>query len=45
LVLKLGFRTVAELRQGMSELEWQRWNIYFQRRNQERELAMLQQGA
>jgi hypothetical protein len=35
---------VAELRRGMSMREWQGWSIYFQRRQQERELAMAQAG-
>ena len=39
---KLGWRSVAELRRGMSAHEWRRWFIYYQRRAQERELAMLQ---
>lgn len=42
LTLRLGWRSVAEMRQGMSAMEWQRWSIYFQRRNQERELAAEQ---
>ena len=44
LALKLGWRSVAEMRRGMSMLEWQHWNIYFQRRNQEREHAMMKAG-
>lgn len=41
-MLKLGWRSVAEMRRGMSAAEWQRWSLYFQRRNQERELAIEQ---
>lgn len=44
LALKLGWRSVAELRRGMSMQEWQHWSIYFQRRQQERELALAQAG-
>ncbi len=44
LCLKLGWRSVDEMRRGMSMNEWQRWNVYFQRRHQERELQALRAG-
>ena len=41
LCLKLGWRSVAEMRRGMSAAEWNRWKIYFARRHQERELVSM----
>lgn len=42
--LKLGWRSVELMRRGMSSAEWNRWRIYFARRNQEREQEMLRRG-
>ena len=44
LCLKLGWRSVEQMRRGMSLAEWNRWRIYFGRRAQERELARLRAG-
>ena len=39
LVERLGWRSVAEMRRGMSATEWQRWHVYFARKAQRREIA------
>ena len=41
LCLELGWRSVDEMRQAMSLNEWQRWRLYFLRRQQDQELARL----
>jgi len=44
LVEKLGWRSVAEMRSGMSAAEWTSWYVYYARINQRRELARAQAG-
>lgn len=44
LTLKLGWRSVEEMRRGMTADEWNWWRLYFLRRSQEQELARLQGG-
>jgi hypothetical protein len=39
LTLKLGWRSVAEMRLGLSAAEWHRWWIYFAREGQRKQLA------
>ena len=39
LCLKLGWRSVAEMRRGMSNAEWNRWRVLFGIQEQARELA------
>lgn len=39
---RLGWRSVAEMRRGMSMAEWRAWNVYYARKAQRRELAMEQ---
>lgn len=41
---KLGWRSVAEMRRGMSSAEWHRWWIFYARRHQRQELAAAQAG-
>jgi hypothetical protein len=38
LTVKLGWRSVAEMRRGMSAAEWQRWWVYLARDAQRRQL-------
>jgi hypothetical protein len=44
LCLKLGWRSVEQMRRGMSGREWNRWRLYFARRAQERELREARRG-
>jgi hypothetical protein len=44
LCMKLGWRSVEEMRRRMPSAEWQHWRIYFLRRAQERELAEQSRG-
>lgn len=44
LVEKLGWRSVAEMRRGMSEAEWASWSMYYQRKAQRIELEQLKAG-
>jgi hypothetical protein len=37
---RLGWRSVAEMRAGMSMAEWGRWWIYYARKAQRRELEL-----
>ncbi len=39
---RLGWRSVAAMRRGMSMSEWRSWWVYFARRDQRRELQALQ---
>lgn len=39
---RLGWRSVEEMRRGMSMNEWHRWWIYYARKAQRQELAMEQ---
>jgi hypothetical protein len=38
---KLGWRSVAEMRRGMSAGEWARWSIYYQRKAQRQEMELI----
>lgn len=40
LTRKLGWRSVAEMRAGMSAREWQEWGVYLGRDAQRRQVAM-----
>jgi hypothetical protein len=40
LVERLGWRSVAEMRAGLSGAEWLSWWVYFARKGQRRELEM-----
>lgn len=42
LARKLGWRSVAEMRAGMSNREWLEWGIYLARQAQQRQMAMGQ---
>jgi hypothetical protein len=44
LCLELGWRSVDEMRARMSGNEWNRWRIFYGRRQQERDLARLKAG-
>lgn len=44
LCLELGWRSVDEMRARMSANEWNRWRVFFGRRQQERELQRLRAG-
>jgi hypothetical protein len=41
LVERLGWRSVAEMRRGMSMQEWRSWSMYYQRKAQRYELEMV----
>ena len=36
---KLGWRSVAEMRRGMSAAEWAEWAVYLARKGQRQQLA------
>lgn len=36
---RLGWRSVAEMRRGMSAAEYTRWGVYYARKAQRREIA------
>ncbi|MBN1174532.1 MAG: hypothetical protein JXA67_20355 [Micromonosporaceae bacterium] len=42
LCIKLGWRSVDQMRRGMTAGEWNRWKVYFAREGQRRELAAEQ---
>ncbi len=44
LCLELGWTSVERMRREMSAAEWNAWRLYYLRRNQEQELARMQQG-
>lgn len=41
---KLGWRSVDEMRRGMSADEWLRWHVYYGRKAQRQELESLKAG-
>ena len=41
---RLGWRSVAEMRRGMSAAEYHGWSIYYQRKAQRRELENAKMG-
>lgn len=38
---RLGWRSVAEMRRGMSSAEYRSWSVYYSRKAQRRELEMV----
>lgn len=44
LTQKLGFRTVAQMRAEMSQMEFLHWGIYYARKAQDEELAAQKAG-
>lgn len=42
---KLGWRSVALMRRGLSAHEYLRWSIYFQRKHQRREMELMKAKA
>jgi hypothetical protein len=41
---RLGWRSVAEMRRGMSAVEWQAWWVYFARKGQRRDMELAKAG-
>lgn len=41
---RLGWRSVAEMRRGMSAAEWHRWSVYYARKAQRQELELAKAG-